>query len=224
MPIEESKLISVLQSMREDFIKDPENAIRSKRFSNKIHDYCIHELKRLKVDEKQFRIKTEAEIFGSHKLKKVDVAVLQEDNGPIMAISVKTQMSSIAKNFMGYYENLIGDVIGLHDKFPSLTVGMLYLLPLKIIRRDKNGHIRTESYDLQKIEELFRLISNRADSDSKTSKYEHFALLVVDFEKEIPEIVTSIPSDKSMRIEDFFDKMLVTTKSRNPFVQITKSK
>jgi len=223
MPIDQKKLIEVLDSMREEFIKDPENSIRSKRFISKMHEYCIYELKRLGINEKKVQIKPEPTIFTSHKPKDIDVAVIEEDNGPLIAISVKSQMSSIAKNFMGYYENLIGDVIGLHDKFPFLVVGMLYLLPLKIIRKNSEGKLRTESYDLVKIEELFRAVSNRKDWDDRPSKYEHFAMLIVDFEKDPPQIVNNIPVDKSLRIEDFFDKLLRTYKERNPFLRITKS-
>ena len=128
-------------------------------------------------------------------------------------------MSSIDKNFINYYEGIIGDVISLHDKYHHLVIGEIYMLPKETIIKDKNGKRRIEPHDLEKKEELFKRITNRKSEVNRIDKYEHLAFLAVDFLKDPPKVL-DIPRDETMRIEDFYDKMLDTYKKRNPFLDI----
>ena len=217
MPIDSRKLVSVLKEMKTIYLRNPANAVRSSKFINKLHDYSAYELKKCIKTSEDIEIKPEAKIYGAHKPKKVDVAVIQKDNGPILGISLKSQMNSIAKNFVDRYENALGDATGLHEKFPFLVLGMLYLLPLKTI-----GARTVESPNFEKIEKYLSSITEREDWDARTSKYEHFALLIVDFNKNPPKIVTTIPSEKSLKIDDFFDKLMETYQNRNPHFDIRR--
>lgn len=220
MPIDKAKLEEVFGEMKDLFMKDPETAVKSQGFIRKLHNYCIYELKRLGIKEDIVTIKDELKVYGAHKPKNVDVGVVHNEAGPLIAISVRSQMSSIMKNIATYYEGHIGDCISTHDKYPALVYGLIYLLPAKIIRKDKEGKTRTESYDLHKIEKLWEKVNNRKDEYDVKHKYEHIALLIVDFEKN--KIVDSIPHERSdLRIENFFDKLLQTYKERNMFLEIT---
>jgi len=40
-------------------------------------------------------------------------------------------MSSVGKNILTYYEEIIGDCISLHDRFPMAVICYIYLLPTK---------------------------------------------------------------------------------------------
>ena len=220
MPIDEARLLTVLTTMRADFMANPESAIRSKRFINSLQGYCEYELNRFDFGKKKFKIAQEITLFGSHKTKDVDVAVLDTDNGPLIGISVKSQMSSIGKNFMGYYENIIGDSIGMHERYPFMVFSMLYLLPLTVVRKDKEGNDRKEKHNVAKIEQMFKTISNRKEWYDRPEKYEHFALLVVDFSTNPPKIIKTLPSDSDLKIDNFFDKIFATYKLRNPALDI----
>lgn len=219
MPINREDLTNTLIEMKRLYEEDPQKAVRGRGMIKQLHDFSIRELKRLGISERKFIIRPEAIIFGTHKPKKVDVAVIHKEAGPLIIISIRSQMSSIDKNFINYYEGIIGDVISLHEKYPDLVVGEIYMLPKETIIRDPDGHRRIEPHDLRKKEKLFRRITNRKDGKDRLDKYEHLAFLAVDFVKKSPEVL-DIPEDPTLRIEDFYDKLLKTYQERNPFLDI----
>ena len=55
----------------------------------------------------------EATIYGSHKPKHVDVSVIDPENGPLVMVGIRSQMSSVAKNALTYYEGIIGECISM---------------------------------------------------------------------------------------------------------------
>jgi len=219
MPIDRENLKKTLIEMKRLYEEDSVKAVRSQSMIKQLHDFSIRELKRLGISEKKVIIKPEAKVFGSHKPKLVDVAVIHKEVGPLIIVSIRSQMSSIDKNFINYYEGIIGDVISLHDKYPDLVIGEIYMLPKETIIKDANGNRRIEPHDLRKKEELFKRITNRRDGKDRIDKYEHLAFLAVDFFKDPPEVL-DIPEDPTLRIEDFYDKLLKTYQERNPFLDI----
>jgi hypothetical protein len=158
---------------------------------------------------KGFSIKEEAKIFGSHKTKSVDIAVLEEQNGPQVIVGIRSQMSSVSKNILNYYEGITGDCISLHDRFPMSVLAYVYLLPKRPIK-PKNT---SETINLERAESLFLRITNRGDWRGPKDKYEHFAFLKVDFDQDPPEL---LPADKSLQIDGFFDKIVETYRERMP--------
>lgn len=219
MPINRKDLTNTLIEMKRLYEENPQKAVRGQGMIKQLHDFSIRELKRLGISERKFIIKPEATIFGAHKPKEVDVAVIHKEVGPLIIVSIRSQMSSIDKNFINYYEGIIGDVISLHEKYPDLVIGEIYMLPKETIIRDLDGHRRIEPHDLRKKEKLFKRITNRKDGKDRLDKYEHLAFLAVDFVKEPPEVL-DIPEDPTLRIEDFYDKLLRTYEERNPFLDI----
>jgi len=222
MPIDGDDLTNTLIQMKRLYEEDPVKAVRGQGMINKLHEFSILELKRLGISERKVTIKSEGIIFGTHKPKKVDVVVIHPQAGPLIAISIRSQMSSIDKNFSNYYEGIIGDVISLHNRYPDLVVGEIYMLPKETIIKDKSGRRRIEPHDLRRKEELFKRITNRKNGSDPPDRYEHLAFLAVDFIKEPPEVL-DIPEDQSMRIENFYDKLLATYQERNPFLDILES-
>lgn len=181
MPIQRHELIDCLQRMKTIYLDDPVASVRSQAFINVLHDYCISELYKVGITDDAFQILKEATIFGSHKPKDVDVAVIENINGPQIIIGIRSQMSSVSKNLLTYYEEIIGDCISLHDRFPMAVLCYIYLLPKHTI---KEG--RTESINLERAERLFERIAGRDDWHAPKDKYEHFAFLKVDFENDPP--------------------------------------
>ena len=208
MPINEYDLIDCLASMKEVYLKNPETAVRSQRFINILHDYCVTELNTVGINEDKFQILKDATIYGSHKPKDVDVAVVENINGPQIIMGIRSQMSSVSKNILTYYEEIIGDCISLHDRFPMAVLCYVYLLPKKTIKPGL-----TETINLERAEKLFERITGRNDWRDTKDKYEHFAFLKVDFESDPPKLLETIPI---LNINTFFDKIVKTYEARKP--------
>ena len=208
MPIQKQGLIECLRQMKEAYLKSPVVAVRSQSFIKILHDYCISELHKAGIADDKFQIIKEATIYGSHKSKDVDVAVIENINGPQIIIGIRSQMSSVGKNLLTYYEEIIGDCISLHDRFPMAVLCYVYLLPKHPIKKGLS-----ETVNLERAEQLFERIAGREDWRDTKDKYEHFALLKVDFESDPPSLIDTIPL---LSIDEFFDNIIKTYNARKP--------
>jgi hypothetical protein len=208
MPINRQRLIEDLQKMKAIYLNAPVASVRSQSFINVLHDWCVSELRNVGINDDAFTILKEATIYGSHKPKDVDVAVIENINGPQIIIGIRSQMSSVSKNILTYYEEIIGDCISLHDRFPMAVLCYIYLLPKKAIKNDS-----IETVNLDRAERLFTRITGRNDWRDSKDKYEHFAFLKVDFETGPPTILETSPL---LAIDNFFDKIVQTFNDRRP--------
>ena len=208
MPIVRQKLTECLEQMKGIYLNDSVASVRSQAFINVLHDYCIAELHNVGITEDSFQIRKEATIYGSHKQKDVDVAVIENINGPQIIIGIRSQMSSVSKNILTYYEEIIGDCISLHDRFPMAVLCYVYLLPKRPIKEGRN-----EEVNLERAERLFERITGRDDWRSPKDKYEHFAFLKVDFDIDPPKLLETTPL---LGIDNFFEKIVKTYNDRKP--------
>ena len=208
MPIKPESLTNCLIEMKEKYLHDPVRSVRSQSFINVLHDLCVDELRALGIDEAKYDIRKEATLYGSHKPKDVDVAVIENINGPQIIIGIRSQMSSVSKNILTYYEEIIGDCISLHDRFPMAVLGYIYVLPKKSIKDGK-----TEVVNLDRAERLFERIAGRTDWRDPKDKYEHFAFLKVDFEANPPIL---LPTSDLLQFTNFFDNIIETYNKRKP--------
>ena len=235
MPADIKKLEACLKEMKDIYLADPTGAVRGSTFIMKLHDYCVDELEKaigsskiqkiklsdmrlptgsphypnVTIDPKKLQLMQEATLFGSHKNKDEDITLSHFANGPQIAIGVRSQMSSVAKNIENYYEGIIGECISLHDRFPMAVLGYVYLLPTHPI---KPGLV--ETIDLERAESLFKKITNRNDWHGPSDKYEHFAFIKVDFTQDPPVL---LPTTDELSIEKFFDRLVETYNDRNIF-------
>lgn len=204
---------------------DPVKAVRGQGFIKCLHGYLISDLDaRLTTYARRrgIHIKAEAKILGSHKPKDVDVAVIDPENGPLMLIGVRSQMSSVGKNVLTYYEGIVGECISLQDRFPMSTIGYVYLHPLHPIKEGKE----LEVVDHPRFAKMYAAITGRSGQDYKNTRgvYDQFAYLVVDFDKAPPEIrddlvEASVPVC-DLHISTFVDRMIDTFKGRLLFLDI----
>lgn len=208
MPIQRQRLTDCLQKMKTVYINDPIGSVRSQAFINVLHDFCIAEIRNVGIVDGDFQIIKEAKIYGSHKPKNVDVAIIENINGPQIIIGIRSQMSSVGKNILTYYEEIIGDCISLHDRFPMAVLCYVYLLPKRTIKEGLG-----EDVNLERAERLFERIAGRNDWRDTKDKYEHFAFLKVDFGSDPPALLDTIPL---LSIDSFFDNVLETYNNRKP--------
>lgn len=217
MPIDKSELRKLLTEMKKVHSAGERSgyneAVRTQRFIRMLHEWALSQLKKAGIKETdKIKILTETKVPGYFKLKNVDILVQHEIAGPILILSVKSLMSSITNNFTNTYEGMIGDVIGLHERYPYLIMCHLFLMPKEVLKRD-------ETFPIEYYARLLGKINGRKDETDDVKKYERIALLLVDFKQDSPEIVNNIPADKSLRIETYFDDLSSLYKDRMIWAQ-----
>lgn len=212
-----------LCSMHRTYVDDPMKAVRGQGFIKELHRYCASQLRaRLNRQAKArgIQVVEEATLYGSHKPKDVDVAVIDPTNGPLLVIGVRSQMSSVGKNVLTYYEGIIGECISLQDRFPMAVCGYIYLHPLRPVMLGREDEI----VDHRRYAQMYEAITGRAGLDYKTIRgiYDQFAYMVVDFEQNPPElrddVVQSAVPDTDLRMSTFVERMIATFEKRNLFL------
>lgn len=235
--------------------KAKEALIRSQDLINLLHDYVKKRLILNQVDPdlifpKFLQHNPEVKLSGALKEKDQDIFVINKPAENInnlnldnvsnsLCINVRSQLSSLAKNFDTLYERTFAEALNLHLKYPSLCMGELYLIPVyeydeqamlqnRILFKERCANI--ENY-VQK----FQLLNKRTDINSEEYKYERVCLLIVDFNRSIPKIYNTvdelisdglIPEDstvsmENLSIENFVEDILENYKTRSNFANIS---
>ena len=241
MPADRKLLLGKLKKIKdtyEDAIRKGEytSLIRSKKLINLLHEYVIGELKR-RVEPSW--IITDKKVYGFPKTKEQDIIVQPPQNGrnvsvgPIMAINVRSQLSSIEKNYDTLFERIFAEALNLHNRFPYMVLGYLYLLPKVGYNSDAAKKMRvklSERYNLEKYLLSFLSVAKRGSPTDVAWKYEKVCLLFVDFERSPPEIIddvqvfvneglvsekfTQLYTFEELSIKNFFDELYKTTMER----------
>lgn len=204
MPVDKNQLSQTLQEMKHQY----ENAIiegtytsliRSKKLIGLLHSFVFSVLENL-VDSSW--IITDKKVYGFPKKKEQDILVQPPQDakgtvsvGPILAVNIRSQLSSIEKNYDTLFERVFAEALNLHNRFPYIVLGYLYLLPKRGYDQNatrKKQVLLSEKYDLEKYILSFLSIANRKFATDPPWKYEKVCLLLVDFEKEPPRIIDSM--------------------------------
>jgi len=215
---------AVLQQMQQIYFADPERAVRGQAFINLLHEALSSDFQARLSPEAVRRattIKKEATIFGSHKPKNVDVSIIDPENGPLLMVGIRSQMSSIANNALTYYEGIIGECISLQDRFPMAVVGYVYLMPVRPIKVGKEH----ETIHHSRYARMYDAITGRGGQAYKDMRgiYDQFAYVIADFVGTPPKLCDELlPSDleHDLHISTFVDRMVQTFKSRHIFLDV----
>jgi hypothetical protein len=200
---------------------DPVAAVRGQHFIKTLHGFIAEDLEsRLstKARNRGVTVKQEAKVYGSHKPKDVDVAVLDPGNGPLMLIGVRSQMSSVAKNVLTYYQDIVGECISLQDRFPLAVYGYAYLHPLQVAEQAAIDHARYAR--------MYESISGRDGRNFREIKgvYDQFAYMVVDFDSSPVElrddVIATALKELDLSITTFVDRLVETFKDRNLWIDV----
>lgn len=207
-----------LKKMQALYETDPTVAVRSQGFIQMLHQYIEDDMEsRISPSGKNngLRVVREAGIYGSYKKKNEDIAVIDPINGPLMTIGVRSQMSSVGKNALTYYQDIIGECIGLQQRFPMTTMGYVYLHPYRELIAERKVP------DHQRWAKLYASIGERDNKlyRSQVGCYDQFAYLIVDFEADEPrvrdDIVRKAVPDLDMRVDTLCERMVNTFVARN---------
>lgn len=229
----------LLLAMGEVYRADPVKAVRSQSFIKMLHKHIADDLRAClstAAMREGIRVMEEVTVYGSHKPKDADVAVIHPENGLLMSVGVRSQMSSVGKNVLEYYQGIIGECISLQDRFPMAVFGYAYLHPLvttKTTKRTVDGEkvlvTIPEHPDHKRYARMYDAITGRAGTQYKEIRgvYDQFAYMVVDFDKTpLPDVRDDIvqevvPLDVTdLRISTFVDRLVETFKARNIWLDV----
>ena len=214
----------ILAQMHEVYTKDPSYAVRSQAFINILHKELSEDLDAWLTSasrKRQVTVVKEATIYGSHKPKNVDVSIIDPENGPLVMIGIRSQMSSVAKNALTYYEGIIGECISLQDRFPMAT-GYLYLMPLQPTMLGR----KQETINHSRYARMYDAITGRAGQSYRDIRgvFDEFAYMVVDFNQSPPLLCDHLLDglEHDLSVTTLVDRIIRTFKSRHIFLDVFK--
>ena len=125
-----------------------------------------------------------------------------------IVIGVRSQLSSIAKNFDTLMERNFAETLNLRFRHPHLVMGEVYILAVKdydeqLMKQNIVGWKDTYN-DIEKFISIFSWMNAREDYEAVTDfyKYERCVLLPIDFSTDPPKIYTSIEDLKRDSVVD----------------------
>jgi hypothetical protein len=217
-----AKLDECLRDMNQEFRANPEKAVRSQSFIRFLHNYLKEDLESRFSRLGQLRkveASLEPKVMGSHRPKDMDVAVIDPVNGPLMLIGVRSQMSSIGNNTLGYIDGIIGEAESLQKRFPMSVHGYVYFMPKEVIKPGKES----EKVNHARYAGLLGTITGRSGVDYSETRgiYDHLAYMVVDFNakpriKLEDTLVAKALPHVDLKVSTFIDRMVDTYKERHP--------
>src|SRR5437588_11519381 len=215
-------LSEVLQQMGESYRLNPVQAVRGQGFINQLHKYVGSQLQTRLTKfavRRKITVQYEAQLLGSTKPKNVDIAIVDPYNGPLVVIGIRSQMSSVGKNVLTYYEGIVGECISLQERFPMAVHGYAYLHPYRSIMP---GHEEV-SIDHLRYARMYAAVTGRPGPGYKGLRgvFEEFAYMVVDFGRNPPDVMdehikTAVP-EPDMSIHTFVNRLITLFKSRLVF-------
>lgn len=136
---------------------------------------------------------------------KIDVAGFKATEKSI-AVNIRSQMSSIDKNFDTLMERAFAETLNLRIKHPKLCMGEVYLIP--IFELDESAMLenkvsfKSAQTKLGKFIKTFNAITSRNDySIENAYKYDSTALLMIDL-RVTPPVLVKDQDDLKNYIED----------------------
>jgi len=211
-------------SIREGGIDAKEAMIRSSKPINQIHEAVKSSLisagiERIRIFPPLGASSPELKLAGFIKQKYQDVCIAPKGFVPkteilqdgllleekdhygkasterVLAINVRSQISSLAKNFDTLYERTIAEAQNLHVRCPKMVLGEVYMIAVKEYNPDAMKNKKIEFIDkvgaVKKYIKSFQAINGRLDYTKEDYKYEKACLLIVDFSKSPAKIYST---------------------------------
>ncbi len=150
-----------------------------------------------------------------------------------LVINIRSQISSIQKNFDTLYERTISEAQNLHDRCPQICLGEIYMIAVpeyddKVFENKKIKFKSISQNIVEKYIKSFAAINLRSNTHKDFYKYERTCLLIVDFRSSTPKLYNStqelikdelLPKDttvsiKNLTFDNFVQSLLKTYETR----------
>lgn len=112
----------------------------------------------------------------------------------VLSVNVRSQLSSVAKNFDTLYERTFAEALNFHLRLPQMVLGEVYMIVVKEYDSDdaaNNIVSFKNSAHIEKFILAFQALNNRLQITDPLYKYERIALLIVDFSRPVPKLYNS---------------------------------
>lgn len=109
----------------------------------------------------------------------------------VLSVNVRSQLSSVAKNFDTLYERTFAEALNFHLRFPRMVLGEVYMIVLKEYNSNSAANHQVAFNNSEYIEKYilaFQALNDRINIEDPLYKYERIALLIVDFSQPIPKL------------------------------------
>lgn len=109
----------------------------------------------------------------------------------VLSVNVRSQLSSVAKNFDTLYERTFAEALNFHLRFPRMVLGEVYMIILKEYNSSSAANHQVAFNNSEYIEKYilaFQALNDRINIEDPLYKYERIALLIVDFSQPIPKL------------------------------------
>lgn len=210
--LNKDKLNDCLIKMKEIYIKDPTYAVRSKLFIKTFQDYCEEEIRSRLSNIPKIVLKKEAKFKVEGTKVEADVGVLNEIGEPVLIVDVRSQMTSIGKNFNNYIRMKAGEVESIHEQFPACSVGLVYIHPLEDLPTLKKvGPVGSFNFSAASNQLFLKIRRNSL----QLTKYENVAYCVIDFNSNPPRLSEKFPVEEELKLDNFFDNIVASFRSKN---------
>ena len=138
-----------------------------------------------------------------------------------ISINIRSQLSSLAKNFDTLFERTFAETLNLHLRAPKLIMGEVYMVPLKAYDPDKmvERNVAWKEWLPVKYIPAFQALNNRESHEDDMYKYERICLLIIDFRQDTPQIIDSIQTfiDEGLIEEEKAEKFSLSGLTINNF-------
>lgn len=154
-----------------------------------------------------------------------------------IAINIRSQISSLKKNFDTLFERTFSEALNLHERCPLMCLGEVYMIAVPEFDQTQFAHNRIafkrkSPSVVEKYIKSFNAINNRSTTSKDFYQYEKVCLLVVDFSQNPPKLydtdadlkrdellsATSTVSIAPLTWDSFVSSLLATYNSRFPAV------
>src|SRR5690554_5854962 len=151
----------------------------------------------------------------------------------VLSVNVRSQLSSVSKNFDTLYERTFAESLNFHLRFPRMVLGEVYMIILKEYNSDAASERQVAFNDSEYIEKYilaFQALNNRINIEDPLYKYERIALLIVDFSQQVPKLYnttqeliqdglipqTSLANIDDMSFPNFVQDLMAIYRARFP--------
>jgi hypothetical protein len=151
----------------------------------------------------------------------------------VLSVNVRSQLSSVAKNFDTLYERTFAEALNFHLRFPQMVLGEVYMIVAKEYDSDAAANNTVSFKNSEHIEKFilaFQALNDRLEITDPLFKYERIALLIVDFSRVVPKLYnttqeliddglipnTSIANIDSLSFNGFVNDLMKIYQTRFP--------
>jgi len=126
----------------------------------------------------------------------------------VLSVNVRSQLSSVAKNFDTLYERTFAEALNFHLRVPNMVLGEVYMIIAKEYDSDAAANRTVAFKNSEHIEKYilaFEALNRRTLVTDPLYKYERVALLIVDFSQPVPKLYNTT--------QELIDDNLIPTNS-----------